>query len=109
MPNPSRPGLSNSDGHVLARQLLCPKLPHDLHDYVLEGLCKAVDGVDVLLVVRTGGGKTGIFYGYILLLLALKELESPCPLLKQKFPENPVMVIVYPTKGLEEEMVSLTV
>jgi hypothetical protein len=105
MPDPSGPGLSNSDGHVLARQLRSPSLPHDLHDYVLEGLCKAVDGIHVLLVVRTGGGKTGIFYGYVLLLLALKELESPCPLLKRKFPENPVMVIVY----LEEEMVSLMV
>ncbi|KAF8220149.1 hypothetical protein L208DRAFT_1106631, partial [Tricholoma matsutake] len=91
------------DGHVLARQLLRPNLLHDLHDYVLEGLCKAVDGIHALLVVWTGGGKTGIFYGYVLLLRALKELESPCPLLTRKFPENPVMIIVYPTKGLEEE------
>ena len=51
-----------------------------------------------------------IFYGCILLLRALKELESPCPLLKRKLRENPVMImIVYPTKGLEEEMVSSVV
>ena len=30
--------------------------------YIIEGLCKAVDGVHVLLVVKTGGGKTGLFY-----------------------------------------------
>ena len=50
-------------------------------------------------------GKQDFFYGYVLLLHALKELESPCPLLQRKFPENPVMIIVYPTQGLEEEMV----
>ena len=53
--------MSNSDEYLLARQLIRPSLPHDLHDYVLEGLCKAVDGIYVLLVVRTEGGKTGIF------------------------------------------------
>ena len=62
MPDPSGPGLSNSDGHVLARQLLCPNLLHDLHDYVLEGLCKAVDAIHSLLVVQTGGGKTGLLW-----------------------------------------------
>lgn len=55
-PDPSGPGLSNSDEYLLARQLIRPSLPHDLHDYVLEGLCKAVDGIYVLLVVRTEGG-----------------------------------------------------
>ena len=42
---------------------LRPRLPHDLHDYIIEGLCKAVDGVHVLLVVKTGGGKMGLSYG----------------------------------------------
>jgi hypothetical protein len=42
-----------------------------------------VDGIHVLQVVRTEGWKTGLFYGYILLLHALRELNSPCPLLKQ--------------------------
>ena len=51
-----------------------------MHDCVLEGLCKAVDVIHVFLVVRIGGGKTGIFYGYVLLLRALKELVSvPSP------------------------------
>jgi hypothetical protein len=99
-------GLDNPEGHVLARRLLRPCLPHDLHDYILEGLCKAVDGIHTLLIVRTGGRKTGIFYGYIMLLRALRELESPCSLLKREIPQNPVLVVVYPTKGLEEEMVS---
>ena len=108
MPELSRTGLSNSEGHALARQLLRSRLPHDLHDYILEAICKAVDGIHVLLVVKTGGGKTGLFYGYALLLQALRELETPCPLLKRTFPSDPVLIAVYPTKGLEEEMVCTT-
>ena len=68
-------GLSNDDGKLLVRQLLRPRLPHDLHDYIIEGLCKAVDGVHVLLVVKTGSGKTGLFYGYILIIHALKKIR----------------------------------
>ena len=83
----SAPGLA-APKDMLARQLLCPHLPHDLYDYIIEGICKAVDGIHVLPVVRTGGGKTGLFHGYILLLHALRELESPCPLLKRQFPTN---------------------
>ena len=34
--------------------------PYDLH----EGLCNALDGIQGTLVVKTGGGKMGLFYGY---------------------------------------------
>jgi len=63
-----------------------------------------MDGVHVLAVAPTGDGKTGYFYGYgfILLLRALQKKNSPCPLLKKKHPVDPVTVIVFPTKGLEE-------
>ncbi|KAF8798687.1 P-loop containing nucleoside triphosphate hydrolase protein [Phlegmacium glaucopus] len=96
--------LSNPEGLQLARELIRPQLPHDIHDYVLEGVCKAVDGIHVLAVAPTGGGKTGYFFGYILLLKALEKMSPPCAQLKRKFPQNPAMVIVFPTKGLEEEM-----
>ena len=98
-------GLSTPEGLQLARQLLRPQLPHDIHDYVLEGICKAVDGTHVLAVTRTGGGKTGYFYGYLLLLRALQKMTPPCQLMKRTYPANPAVVVVYPTKGLEEEMV----
>lgn len=99
-------GLSTPEGLLLARELLRPQLPHDIHDHILEGICKALDGFHVLAVMKTGAGKTGYFYGYILLLRALQQLSPPCSLLKRNYPPNPVMVIVFPTKGLEEEMVS---
>ena len=98
-------GLSSPDGLRLARQLLRPQLPHDTHDYALEGICKALDGIHVLAVTRTGGGKTSYFFGYMLLLKALQQLRPVCPLLKRRYPDNPAMVIIFPTKGLEEEMV----
>ena len=49
-------GLSNSDGHLLVRRLLRPRLPHDLHDYIIEGLCKAVDGVHHQQIVHLVSG-----------------------------------------------------
>ena len=100
-------GLSNPEGMQLARKLLRPLLPHDIHDYILEGICKAVDGSHVLAVIKTGGGKTGYFYGYMLLLKAIQMIPCPLPVssLKRVHPKNPVMVIIFPTKGLQEEMV----
>lgn len=103
-PHPG-PGLSTPEGLRLARHLLRPQLPHDIHDFILEGLCKAIDGIHILSVLPTGAGKTGYFYGFILLLRALRKLSPPCSLLKKKFPAKPVMVVIFPTKGLEEEMV----
>ena len=98
-------GLSTPEGLWLARQLLRPQLPHDIHDHILEGVCKAIDGTHVLSVLPTGGGKSGYFYCFILLLWALCKLSPPCSLLKRKYPVNPVLIAVFPTKGLEEEMV----
>ena len=95
--------LDNPDGHSLIRRLLRPHFPHDLHDYVIEGLAKAVDGVHVLSVVRTGGGKSTYFSGYILLLLEL--LKEPS--YRKRIPKNPLLIVIYPTKGLQEEQVRL--
>ena len=101
------PGMSSPEGMELARELLCPLLDHEIHDYVLEGVCKALDGNHILAVAPTSGGKTSYYYGYILLLKALQQVDPPCPFLKRTYPANPVMVIVFPTKGLQEEMVRL--
>ena len=101
----SQVGLSTPEGMRFAHKLLRPRLPHDIHDYILEGICKAIDGSHVLAVIKTGGGKTGYFYGYMLLLKALQVLPCPMSYLKRPHPKNPVMVLVFPTKGLQEEMV----
>ncbi len=108
--NAATEGLSMPQGHALLRQLVRPRLPHDLHDYILEGICKALDGLHVVSIVKTCGGKTSYFYGYVIALQELAKVDQSHPLKSRllcEFPERPVMVIVYPTKGLEEEMVRI--
>ena len=96
---------STPEGHNLARRVLRPQVPYDPHDAQLEGICKAIDGVDIMVLTPTGSGKTGYFTMYMLLMLSLAakpELIQPS---MKKVPPNPVMVIVFPTNGVEEEMV----
>ncbi|KAJ7572431.1 P-loop containing nucleoside triphosphate hydrolase protein [Mycena floridula] len=97
-------GLSLPNGLQLARELLASCVPHPIHDYILEGVCKAIDGINLVSTVKTSGGKSGYFYCYLLLIQALTQLSTPCPLLLRKYSSNPAMVIVYPTKSLQEEM-----
>ncbi|THU82398.1 hypothetical protein K435DRAFT_766589 [Dendrothele bispora CBS 962.96] len=100
-------GLSCPENLAQVRQLLRPRFSHDLHDYALEGICKAADGLHVVSVVKTGGGKTTFFTGFIALLQELSKLPANHALktcLVRTFPDHPLSIIVYPTKGLEVEM-----
>jgi len=93
------------EGHNLACRVLQPQLPYDPHDAQLEGICKAIDGVDIMVLTPTGFRKTGYFTMYMLLMLSLAakpELIQPS---MKKVPPNPVMVILFPTNRVEEEMV----
>ncbi|KAJ3985490.1 hypothetical protein F5890DRAFT_1553141 [Lentinula detonsa] len=93
------------------RTLIRPRLSHDIHDYILEGISKTLEGYHVISVIKTGGGKTTYFSGFMILLQELEKqpanhpLKSSCPRL-QSIPKDPLTIIVYPTKGLEEEMAS---
>lgn len=96
---------SSPEGYSLARKILRPLLPYDPHDVQLEGICKSVDGGDIMALLPTGAGKTGFFIFYMLLMLALAKDPSLVAPRKKRVPQNPVMVIVFPTNGVEEEMV----
>ncbi|KAJ7586425.1 hypothetical protein C8J56DRAFT_709931, partial [Mycena floridula] len=72
--------LSSPDGLQLTRELLASCVPHPIHDYILEGVCKAIDGIDLVSTVKTSGGKSGYFYCYLLLIQVLTQLSTPCPL-----------------------------
>ena len=85
MLQPPVAGLSSVEGLKLAQELLQPLIPHDIHDYILEGICKALDRKDVLAITPTGGGKTGYYYGYVLLLRVLQTMSPPCPLMKRSY------------------------
>ena len=62
---PTQYSFSSPEGHQLARRILRPQLPYDPHDYQLEGICKAVDGVDIMVLTPTGSGKTGYYIMYM--------------------------------------------
>ena len=64
---------STPDGLHLARKVLRPLLPYDPHDDQLEGICKMIDGINLMALTRTGSGKTGYFTMYMLFLLALSK------------------------------------
>ncbi|EIN04091.1 hypothetical protein PUNSTDRAFT_33608, partial [Punctularia strigosozonata HHB-11173 SS5] len=94
----------NPTGRALARRLLKPRIPYtDVHDYQLEALCKMMDGIDVLATIKTGAGKSAYFYMFIMLLHAFLEDQSLQEVLKRPVPQNPCMVVIYPTNGLEVE------
>ncbi|PIL25360.1 hypothetical protein GSI_13250 [Ganoderma sinense ZZ0214-1] len=95
---------SSPEGYRLARTILRPSLPFDPHDYQLEGVCKVLDGYDLLAVIPTGAGKTGYLLIYILLLIALSNNPNLCSPARTGIPRDPGMLIAYPTIGLEEEM-----
>jgi hypothetical protein len=95
-------------GLCLARKVLRLLMPYDPHDDQLEGICKMIDGINLMALTRTGSGKTGYFTMYMLFLLALLKNPSIIVPAKKYVPKNPVMVLIFPTNGVEEEMVSST-
>ncbi len=107
MTSPSIPSFSSSAGLAYIRSVLQPLLPYDPHDYQLEGVCKLLDGVDLIALLATGAGKTGYLSMYMLSLQALSQNPKPGHLPKRvwSIPHDPAMVIVCPTISLEEDMV----
>ncbi|KAH9924245.1 P-loop containing nucleoside triphosphate hydrolase protein [Amylocystis lapponica] len=93
---------SSAEGQSLCHKILSSCLPYDPHDYQLDGVCKALDGVDVLAVTPTGSGKTGFLTMYLLVVCAILREPALCPTVK--FKHDPAMLIVCPTKSLEFDM-----
>lgn len=100
---------SSPEGHELVRKILRPHFKYPPHDYQVEGVCKSLDGVHLLAIVRTGGGKTGFFLMYMLVLLAILQDNALITKTNLNIPQDPVIIIVYPTIGLEVEMVRFSI
>ena len=49
---------STSTSQRLAHSILRHQLPYDPHDAQLEGICKAVDGINIMVLTPTGSRKT---------------------------------------------------
>ncbi|KAL0060281.1 hypothetical protein AAF712_012944 [Marasmius tenuissimus] len=104
MSDSTKPSIDSAGGREWIRTLLKPVLPHDLHDYIIEPLSKAATGRHVIIALPTGGGKTSLFYGFMKLLDELEKLAEGCPYEVARFPKRPILVAIFPTKGLEIEM-----
>ncbi|KAM5546219.1 hypothetical protein V8D89_000345 [Ganoderma adspersum] len=93
---------SSPAGFRLVREILSKHIPYQPHDWQLEGVCKMLDGKDLVAILPTGAGKTGYFTMFMLTLVELSQDPSLCspPV---SVPRDPCMIVVYPTNGLEEE------
>ncbi|KAI1781900.1 P-loop containing nucleoside triphosphate hydrolase protein, partial [Ganoderma leucocontextum] len=93
---------SSPTGFRLVRETLAKHITYEPHDWQLEGVCKMLDGRDLVALLPTGAGKTGYFTMYMLMLVELSRNPSLCiPVVS--VPRDPCMIVVYPTNGLEEE------
>jgi len=94
----------SDEGRALCRSILKETIKEDPHDHQLEVVTKALDGVDVLAIVRTGGGKSG--YIYMQAIIVLQILKHPELFPEANFPKNPIFIVVCPTTSLEDDLVS---
>jgi hypothetical protein len=83
------------EGFVLTCKILAEKLPFELHDFQVEGICVLLDGHDLLATMATGSGKTGYFIMLMLVMGAISEDET-LALGGRTFPKDPAMIIVCP-------------
>ena len=104
MADASRFRFSSPEGAKLCRQIARDKLDFDPHDYVVEGVCKALDEIDLLAITPTGSGKTSVVIVYMLVVCAILENVGLCPA-SPDFPKHPLTLMVCPTKSLELDMV----
>ncbi|KAK6988782.1 ATP-dependent DNA helicase Q1 [Favolaschia claudopus] len=93
----------SESGFNLVRNVLLGVLPNfEPHHYQMDGICKILDGVDLVAVTPTGSGKTAYLFLSILVMMAISKTPSLCPQIK--FPKDPAMVVVCPTNSIEQQM-----
>jgi superfamily II DNA or RNA helicase len=82
----------------------CKPIAIEPHDYQCEGICRALDGDDVVATMATGAGKTGLLSFLMLVVRAISQ-DPSLALQNRTFPKDPCMLVICPTKALEEDMV----
>jgi len=96
---------SSEEGRDRICQVLQNLWPHTPRDHQIEAVAKLLDGIDVLAILPTGAGKTAILMMFMLVLVYMKGhpegIASHC----RRFPNDPIVMVVYPTNCLEEEQV----
>ena len=93
-------------GRNLCKTILAKYLPYEPHTYQLHGICPPMDSRDLLASTPTSLGKTGFLFMLMLVIQDISANET-LALGKMRFLKDPAMIIVCPTKALEEDMVCL--
>ncbi|KAH6899124.1 P-loop containing nucleoside triphosphate hydrolase protein, partial [Coprinopsis sp. MPI-PUGE-AT-0042] len=92
-------------GHLRVKEILAKCQPPIYpHDYQTEGICVSLDNKDLLATMATGMGKTGFFSFTMLVALAIKKDPSLAMPGAPSIPDNPAMLLILPTKALQEDM-----
>ena len=84
-------GLSDFRGLVTLRDGMRPLVGYDPRDYQLEAVAQIIEGQDVLALLSTAAGKTGIFVTAILSSLKLKTdpvRARSYPAISSRVPSN---------------------
>jgi ATP-dependent helicase YprA (DUF1998 family) len=93
-------------GYALISDILArnPTKPVQPHNFQVEGIGHALDGDDLLVTMATGSGKTGFYCFLMLVIVAISE-DPSLAIAGRVFPKNPCMILISPTKALQEDMV----
>ncbi|EJD49873.1 hypothetical protein AURDEDRAFT_58743, partial [Auricularia subglabra TFB-10046 SS5] len=88
-------------GQRLLREILRERLPFDPHDYLLDWTAAILNGHHLLGITATGDGKSCLSYFPLLVMQYFaRQSEKPAGWL---WPDDPMVLVICPTKGIEEE------
>ncbi len=88
----------------LVQSILKSDLPQfEAHQDQLLGVCKVLNGVDLVVVTPTGSGKTGYIFMALVVMRAIERDPSLCSTIS--FPKDPIIVVICPTNTLEVQMI----
>ena len=106
--SPSHTVYTTMAGRLLVQKILsqCEPVPIEPHDYQCEGICRSLDGDDVIATMATGAGKTGLL-SFLMLVIRAISRDPSLALQNCTFPKDPCMLVICPTKALEEDMVRM--
>jgi hypothetical protein len=90
-------------GFALVCTILLSLLPSFEPHHQMDGVCKVLDGIDLVAVTPTGSGKTAYLFLSILVMMAISKTPSLCP--GVKFPKDPAIIVVCPTNSVEQQLV----
>ncbi|KAF8239153.1 hypothetical protein L208DRAFT_1239175 [Tricholoma matsutake] len=93
---------SSTEGQQLVQKILVDGLLFEPHNDQIAGVCKTLDGINILIVSVTGSGKTGYFFMVLIVIITINNNLQLCP--SVKFKKDPAMIVLCPTNALEVEM-----